>query len=134
MSHFFRLASLPACSLALAVGTAGTAALGQGAPVSSASPETARPPSSREISKYDFGLTGVTVRGGAAMASVNAPLSTVTAIITDYAHYQDNVPGFSRSRIVARGPEGTDVYLQAPLLHGAATLWGVVRFSPPISD
>jgi ribosome-associated toxin RatA of RatAB toxin-antitoxin module len=58
----------------------------------------------------------------------------VREIIMDYAHYQDILPGFQRSRIIAKSANGTDVYLQVPILHGAATLWAVTRFTPLTHD
>jgi hypothetical protein len=89
---------------------------------------------SRRVEKYDYEVPGIAVHGGAAMIAINAPLSAVKALITDYAHYQDIMPGFSRSRVIAKSAVGTDVYLQVPVLHGAATLWAVTRFSPPHPD
>jgi ribosome-associated toxin RatA of RatAB toxin-antitoxin module len=79
-------------------------------------------------------MPGSTIRAGAAMLVVDAPLADVRKVVTDYARYQDFMPGFQRSRILARGPSGTDVYLQVPILHGAATLWAVVRFGLPVHD
>ena len=91
--------------------------------------EIARVVRSRDAVRYSLAMSGSSIRAGAAMLVVDAPLSDVRRIVTDYAHYQDFMPGFQRSRILARGPSGTDVYLQAPILHGAATLWAVVRLA-----
>src|SRR4051794_4183474 len=84
---------------------------------------------SRDAVRYSIAMSGASIRAGAAMIAVDAPLAEVRRVVTDYAHYQDFVPGFQRSRILARGPSGTDVYLQASILDGAATLWAVVRFA-----
>jgi ribosome-associated toxin RatA of RatAB toxin-antitoxin module len=89
---------------------------------------------SRDIVRYTLAMPGASIRAGGAMVAVDAPIADVRQVITDYAHYQDFVPGFQKSRILARGPSGTDVYLQAPILHGAATLWAVVRFGLPVQD
>jgi ribosome-associated toxin RatA of RatAB toxin-antitoxin module len=130
----FRTARL-GLALAFTSATAGTLAHGQSAPETKVEgAESVRLLQSRQTETYDFDVPGVTVHGGAAMIAVNAPLAAVRSIITDYAHYQDFVPGFSRSRIIAKSAAGTDVYLQAPILHGAATLWAVTRFSPPRAD
>ncbi len=96
--------------------------------------EIARLVRSRDAVRYSVAMSGTPIRAGGAMLAVDAPLADVRRIVTDYAHYQDFLPGFQRSRILARGPSGTDVYLQAPILHGAATLWAVVRFGLPVHD
>jgi ribosome-associated toxin RatA of RatAB toxin-antitoxin module len=44
------------------------------------------------------------------------------------------LPGFQKSRVLAQTPQGTDVYLQVPILHGAATLWAVTRFTSPTRE
>jgi ribosome-associated toxin RatA of RatAB toxin-antitoxin module len=89
---------------------------------------------SRDVVGYTLAMPSASIKAGGAMLSVDAPMADVRQVITDYAHYQEIVPGFQKSRILARGPAGTDVYLQAPILHGAATLWAVVRFSLPVRD
>jgi len=99
-----------------------------------ANADIARLARSRDVARYSVAMPGSSIRAGAAMLVVDAPLADVRRTVTDYAHYQDFVPGFQKSRILARGPSGTDVYLQAPILHGAATLWAVVRFGLPVHD
>jgi ribosome-associated toxin RatA of RatAB toxin-antitoxin module len=96
--------------------------------------DVARVARSRDAVRYSFAMSGASIRAGGAMVAIDAPLADVRQIVTDYAHYQDFLPGFQKSRILARGPAGTDVYLQAPILHGAATLWAVVRFGLPVRD
>lgn len=71
------------------------------------------------------------IRVGGAKIFVNAPLAVVRLVVTDYAHYKDFIPGFTRSRVVQRNKDFIDVYLQVPILHGAATVWAVTRFSRP---
>jgi len=89
---------------------------------------------SRDAVRYSLPMSDAAIRAGGAMLAVDAPLADVLRIVTDYGHYQAFLPGFQKSRILARGPAGTDVYLQAPILHGAATLWAVVRFGLPVHD
>jgi len=98
------------------------------------SAEAARLRQSRDAVRYSVAMPGTTIPAGGAMLAVDAPLASVRQIVTDYAHYQDFVPGFQKSRILAMSASGTDVYLQAPILHGAATLWAVVRFAPLVRD
>jgi ribosome-associated toxin RatA of RatAB toxin-antitoxin module len=51
--------------------------------------------------------------------------------VTDYGHYSQ-FPRFQKSRVVAKKDGKTDVYLQLGILHGAATVWALVRFEPPV--
>ncbi|HEU4534855.1 MAG TPA: hypothetical protein VFS00_12080, partial [Polyangiaceae bacterium] len=41
------------------------------------------------------------------------------------------IPRFQKSRVVAKKGNDTDVYLQVPILHGAATVWSLTRFGLP---
>ena len=86
---------------------------------------------SRTAERFDQ-PSDASIRTGGAQIFVNAPLSVVRQIVTDYAHYQDFMPGFKRSRIVQHNKDFSDVYLQVPILHGAATVWAVTRFAKPV--
>lgn len=80
--------------------------------------------------RFDL-ASNTSIRTGGAQIFVNAPLASVRRVVQDFAHYQDFMPGFKRSRVVQKNKEFTDVYLQVPILHGAATVWAVTRFAPP---
>lgn len=90
--------------------------------------DVARLRSSRGVERYNVAASGASIRAGGAQAFVDAPVSVVRQIVTDYPKYQDFMPRFERSRVVGRTKEYTDVYLQVPILHGAATVWAVTRF------
>jgi hypothetical protein len=64
-------------------------------------------------------------------ATVNAPVGIVERALTDYDRYATVLPNFGRSRVLKRTADSADVYLQVPILKGAAHLWGVVRFVGP---
>ncbi|MBI5533252.1 MAG: hypothetical protein HY898_11075 [Deltaproteobacteria bacterium] len=85
---------------------------------------------SRTAERFDL-PSNAAIRTGGAQIFVNAPLAEVRKVVLDYAHYQDFMPGFKRSRVVQRNKDFTDVYLQVPILHGAATVWAVTRFTAP---
>lgn len=89
---------------------------------------------SRQAERYNVALPDQSIRAGGAMIAVEAPLADVRRTITDFANYADFMPRFERSRIVKKSKEGVDVYLQVPILRGAATVWAVTRFVPPIPD
>lgn len=88
--------------------------------------------SSRDSERYEKAVDGHSIKAGGARILVNAPLPVVRSIVQDYAHYQDFMPRFKRSRVVGRSAKFTDVYLQVPILHGAANVWSVCHFGPPI--
>ncbi len=121
------------CAFVLAVGPSAHADAPSG-PDAGPNAEVARLTQSREAVRYSLALPGASIKAGAAMLVVDAPVATVRQIITDYARYQEVLPGFQRSRIVGKTAAGTDVYLQAPILHGAATLWAVVKFAPAVRE
>src|SRR5882672_6510013 len=84
--------------------------------------ETARLLQSHATERYSVAVPGASIRAGGGMTAVSAPLSVVRQVVTDYSHYAEFMPRFQKSRIVNKGPAGTDVYLQVPILHGAATV------------
>jgi hypothetical protein len=64
-------------------------------------------------------------------ATVQAPIDVTRRALTNYEHYATILPRFGRSRVLKRTQDSADVYLQVPILRGAAHLWGVVRFVGP---
>ena len=48
----------------------------------------------------------------------------------DYKNYSSFMKRFEKSVVVGRSGDKTDVYLQVPILKGAAKVWAVVRFEP----
>lgn len=73
------------------------------------------------------------VEWGRAEGVIDAHPADVLAILHDYAQYAGLFPHFEKSRVLSQ--RGTDaiVYLEAKVLHGAATLWGQVRMSSTAS-
>lgn len=69
------------------------------------------------------------VEWGRAEGVIDAHPDDVLAILHDYAQYAGLFPHFEKSRVLSQ--RGTDaiVYLEAKVLHGAATLWGQVRMT-----
>ncbi|MDB4991593.1 MAG: hypothetical protein JWN04_6771 [Myxococcaceae bacterium] len=69
------------------------------------------------------------VEWGRAEGIIDARPDDVLAILHDYGQYAGLFPHFEKSRVLSQ--RGTDaiVYLEAKVLHGAATLWGQVRMS-----
>ena len=89
---------------------------------------------SHTTERYNVAVQGQSIRAGGGMTAIHAPLATVRRIVTDYGHYADFMPRFQKSRIVAKSGPLTDVYLQVAILHGAASIWAVTRFGPPVPE
>ncbi len=124
-SRRVRLARLGATlTLLLAAGTAAGAA----------TPEQQRLFAARQAETYTVDVPDSPVDIGGARIGVGASLATTRGVVTDFDHYAEFVRRFSSAKIVATGPEGTDVRLELPVMKGWVTLWALVRFAPPSRD
>jgi ribosome-associated toxin RatA of RatAB toxin-antitoxin module len=85
----------------------------------------------KKAERYEVAMPGASVRAGGAAVLCQAPLAVVERLATDYGHYVNTIPRFQKSRVVAKKGNDTDVYLQVPILHGAATVWSLTRFGLP---
>jgi hypothetical protein len=66
---------------------------------------------------------------------VDAPLKDVRAAVLDYGNWSTSIPRFEKAKVLDRKPDGTtEVYLRMPILKGAATIWVVERFAPPVAE
>jgi ribosome-associated toxin RatA of RatAB toxin-antitoxin module len=88
-------------------------------------------PANRKVQRYDVKVANSDIEAGGAKAAVQAPTSVVRSVITDYAKYSKVISKFEQARIVGKSGQRTDVYLQVPILKGAAKIWAVVRFDQP---
>jgi len=68
--------------------------------------------------------------GGAAIL-VNAPLAEVRKVVTKYGDYQKFLKPFDQSKVLSKRKGVSEVYLQVPILHGAARIWVVTELSAP---
>jgi hypothetical protein len=71
--------------------------------------------------------------GGAAIF-VNAPLSEVRKIVTNYGAYAKIIQPFKQSRVLSKKNGVSEVYLEVPVAHGAATVWAVAKMGKPVKD
>lgn len=94
-------------------------------------PKLADANTNRSVIRYETKMDAADVPVGAARASVKAPPSVVRAVVTDYSKYGKIITRFEQARVVGKSGDKTDVYLQVPILKGAAKIWAVVRFDPP---
>jgi ribosome-associated toxin RatA of RatAB toxin-antitoxin module len=70
------------------------------------------------------------IEAGAARIKIKASSSEVLGLITDFSKYDQFISKFEKVRVVGRTSTTVDVYMQVPILKGAAKIWAVVRFVP----
>jgi ribosome-associated toxin RatA of RatAB toxin-antitoxin module len=68
------------------------------------------------------------IEAGAARIDVAADAQRVADIIQDFGNYPKLSDKFEKARVIARNGSETDVYMQVPILKGAAKIWAVMRF------
>ncbi|HTQ06634.1 MAG TPA: hypothetical protein VMI54_22395, partial [Polyangiaceae bacterium] len=94
-------------------------------------PAASRAADSREIQGYDVRVPNAELDAGAARARVQSNNDTLRSVLVDYPHYSQIITRFEKARVVGKVGQQTDVYLEVPILHGAAKIWAVVRFDAP---
>lgn len=80
----------------------------------------------------DYAITNVPrpsggVEWGRVEGVLKANTSEVLAILHNYAQYAGLFPYFQTTKVLSQRGADAIVYLEAKVLHGAATLWGQVR-------
>jgi hypothetical protein len=71
------------------------------------------------------------IKAGGSRDTVHAPLDVVRHIVTDFDGYSGYIKKFEKAKVIGRHGDKTDVYLQVPIMKGAAKVWAVIRFDPP---
>jgi ribosome-associated toxin RatA of RatAB toxin-antitoxin module len=84
----------------------------------------------RTVNRFEVKTPYSDTNAGAARVNVDAPEELVRQVVLDYKNYANFMSRFEKSRIVGRSGDKTDVYLQVPILKGAAKVWAIVRFEP----
>ena len=82
--------------------------------------------------RYRVDVPNSSIDIGAAKVSVEAPAEVVEKAVLSFDDYSAMISRFQRSKVVGKSGKFTDVYVQVPILKGAAKVWAVVRFSPPM--
>jgi len=68
--------------------------------------------------------TGSRIAWGHAEAELAQPLEAILPIVEDYARYEEFMPNFRRSRLLAQRGTRARVYMEVSAAAGALTLWG----------
>jgi hypothetical protein len=95
-------------------------------------PDVARLSAAGHSLKSTITLPGRPDHYGHAEVLINAPLSRVRTVVTDYAHYKDLVPKkLQNVHVVAKEADHTDLRMEVPVMHGVFSFWYKLRFGPP---
>jgi ribosome-associated toxin RatA of RatAB toxin-antitoxin module len=84
-----------------------------------------------QIDRFDVKTPWAEMSAGAARGNVDAPVDVVRSVVLDFKNYASFISRFEKARIVGKSGDKTDVYLQVPILKGAAKVWAILRFEPP---
>jgi ribosome-associated toxin RatA of RatAB toxin-antitoxin module len=82
----------------------------------------------RDSERYEVKTAHSSTKAGCARVHIAAPTAVVKTVVTDYKNYSKFIKKFEKAKVVGRDGDKTDVYLQVPILKGAAKVWAVVRF------
>lgn len=107
--------------------------VGLNSPLASAAPdeEAKRLMKKRDAERYEVATEhSSSIKAGCARVHVAAPTNVVKKVVTDFKNYSKFIKKFDKAKVVGRDGDKTDVYLQVPILKGAAKIWAVVRFEP----
>ena len=101
-------------------------------PMAGAEPndEAKRLMKSRDSERYEVKTERSSTNAGGARVHVAVPTSQVKKVVTDFRNYSKFISKFDKAKVVGRDGDKTDVYLQVPIMKGAAKIWAVVRFEP----
>ncbi|MBK7586765.1 MAG: hypothetical protein IPI67_42085 [Myxococcales bacterium] len=94
------------------------------------SEEAKRLMKSRDSERYEVETEHSSTKAGAARVHIAAPVASVKKTVSDFRNYSKFISKFDKAKVVGRNGDKTDVYLQVPILKGAAKIWAVVRFEP----
>ena len=90
----------------------------------------AAPNSASKAQRYTVRTPYSSIEAGAARIVVAADTQQVSDIVCDFGNYTKLTDRFDKARVIGHSGPNTDVYLQVPILKGAAKIWAVVRFEP----
>lgn len=84
--------------------------------------------------KSSYALANAKFKVGHAEIFVDAPIAKVKAAVLDYGNYSAIMPRFEKSKLLKQNGQAAQVYLQVPILHGAAVIWAIENFAAPAAD
>ncbi|MDD9941504.1 MAG: SRPBCC family protein [Myxococcales bacterium] len=77
---------------------------------------------------------GTSVRWGRAEGVVQAPLSRVMSVVSDYGAYHEFLPHFRASRVLSQRGSKALVYMEAGVARDTLTIWAQLKIAPRQTD
>lgn len=114
----------------LVLSALGVALLSTASVAAASDSESARLKKKRDSERYEVRTPHSSIKAGAARVHIAAPTASVQKVVLDFKNYDSLSSRFEKSKVVGRDGDKTDVYLQVPILKGAAKVWAIVRFEP----
>jgi len=92
-----------------------------------------------DVTRFDTKLPGSDRPAGGARTVVYASPELVKSVVLDFEHYAfyfdpdkgKNPQRKWASHVVGKSGDKTDLYLEVPILKGAAKIWAIIRFDAP---
>jgi hypothetical protein len=92
-----------------------------------------------DVTRFDCKLPESSRPAGGARTVVSASPDLVRSVVLDFEHYAryfdpdkgKNPQRRWASHVVGKTGDKTDVYLEVPILKGAAKIWAIIRFDAP---
>lgn len=72
---------------------------------------------------------GSSIAWGQAVSVLDQPIDEVLAVVVDYANYQQFMPNFRTSRVLAKRGNRAMVYMEVGVMKDTYTLWGQLKMS-----
>ena len=82
-----------------------------------------------DIRTGQIAVDGTNVEFGTAVGVVDEPYDQVLAVLQDYGSYQQFLPHFRTSRVLARRGGDAMIYLEVGVMRDTVTLWGQLRMT-----
>ncbi len=79
-------------------------------------------------------VEGSKYRVARAELIVAAAPATVRAALLDHARYGELIPQLAKVKVLKKSGEAAEVFLQLPVMNGAATIWAIQRFDAPVAE
>lgn len=98
--------------------------------VLAAGPAEAKSQDPKAPVRYSVRTPNSGIEAGAARTRVQASTDELLQLVTDFDNYTKHISRFEKVKVVGRSGNSVDVYMQVPILKGAAKIWAVVRFAP----
>jgi ribosome-associated toxin RatA of RatAB toxin-antitoxin module len=89
----------------------------------------ARAGSDPDVRTAQISETGSPIAWGHAVSVVKKPIGQVASVVVDYANYEQFMPYFTKSEVLARRGGRAMAYMEVSVAAGTITLWAQLQLS-----